>query len=69
MENLPEANPADVESVAAIIKAAYDVISGPAGKVRDWNRERSLFWLGARLIPTTRGAGSTAAGGSAGPGS
>jgi hypothetical protein len=42
----------DVESIDAIITAAYDVISGPAGKKRDWNRERSLFYPGARLIPT-----------------
>src|SRR5438477_3757871 len=45
-------NPADVESIDAIIAAAYDVISGPAGKQRDWDRERSLFYPGARLIPT-----------------
>jgi len=46
------ANPSDVESIDAIIAAAYDVISGPSGKKRDWNRERSLFYPGARLIPT-----------------
>ena len=46
------ADPADVESIDAIIAATYDVISGPAGKKRDWERERSLFWSGARLIPT-----------------
>jgi hypothetical protein len=46
------ADPRDVESIDAIIAAAYDVISGPAGKRRDWNRERSLFYPGARLIPT-----------------
>jgi hypothetical protein len=46
------ANLRDVESIDAIIAAAYDVISGPAGKKRDWNRERSLFYPGARLIPT-----------------
>ena len=51
------ANPADVESIDAIIAAAYDVISGPAGKERDWNRERSLFISGARLIPTAVEAG------------
>jgi hypothetical protein len=49
-----EANPADVESVDAIIAASYDVISGPAGKKRDWNRDRSLFYPGARLIPTAK---------------
>jgi len=51
------ADPADVASVDAIVKAAYDVISGPAGKKRDWDRERSLFIPGARLIPTTAKAG------------
>jgi hypothetical protein len=45
-------DPRDVESIDAIIAAAYDVISGPAGKKRDWDRERSLFYPGARLIPT-----------------
>ena len=46
------ANPADVGSIDAIITAVYDVISGPAGKKRDWDRMRSLFMPGARLIPT-----------------
>ena len=46
------ADPRDVESIDGIIAAAYDVISGPAGKKRDWNRERSLFYPGARIIPT-----------------
>ena len=52
-----EPDPADVASIDAIIRAAYDVISGPAGKKRDWNRERSLFYPGARLIPTASEAG------------
>ena len=47
-----EADPADVGSIDAIIAAAYDVISGPAEKKCDWNRERSLFYPGARVIPT-----------------
>jgi hypothetical protein len=51
------ANPADVESIDAIIAATYDVISGPAQRKRDWNRERSLFFPGARLIPTAIEAG------------
>ena len=48
----PAANPADVASVDAIIAALYDVISGPAGQARNWDRMRSLFIPGARLIPT-----------------
>jgi len=51
------ANPADVESIEAIVAAAYDSISGPAGKKRDWDRMRSLFIAGARLIPTAKDAG------------
>ncbi|MEK6282053.1 MAG: hypothetical protein AABN95_16990 [Acidobacteriota bacterium] len=34
------ANPADVASIDSIIAAVYDVISGPAGKKRDWDRMR-----------------------------
>ena len=49
---LPAANPADVASMDSIIAAVYDTISGPAGKKRDWDRMRSLFAPGARLIPT-----------------
>jgi len=48
------ADPADVASIDAIIRAAYDGISGPAGKKRDWDRERSLYYSGARLIPTAK---------------
>ncbi len=55
--NMP-ANPADVASIDAIITAAYDSISGPAGQKRDWARERSLFYPGAHLIPTAKPGGS-----------
>ncbi|CAN5535451.1 MAG: hypothetical protein M3449_09080 [Acidobacteriota bacterium] len=47
-----EANPADVSSVDAIMKAVYDVISGDAGQKRDWDRFRTLFHKDARMIPT-----------------
>ena len=48
------ANTADVASIDAIIGAAYDSISGPAGQKRDWDRERTLYYPGARLIPTAK---------------
>jgi len=51
--NQPAANPADVGSLDAIIAALYDVISGPAGQQRNWDRMRSLFIPGARLIPSS----------------
>ncbi len=54
----PPANPADVDSIGAVMLAAYDTISGPAGQRRDWNRFRSLFVSGARLaavVPDSKG--------------
>jgi hypothetical protein len=45
------AKPSDVDSLDAIMSAVYDVISGPAGQKRDWDRMRSLFVPGAHLIP------------------
>jgi hypothetical protein len=39
--------------VEHIVAAVYDVISGPAGQ-RDWDRFRSLFYPGARMIPSRR---------------
>ena len=51
----PAARPADVSSEDAIIKAVYDVISGPKGQPRDWDRMRSLFVPGARLISAHTG--------------
>ncbi len=58
-DELPRAANPDVASIDAIIAAAYDVISGPAGQERDWERERSLFLPAARLIPTSGKAGVT----------
>ena len=43
-----------MESIASIIEAVYDVISGPAGEARDWARFRSLFAENARLVPSGR---------------
>ncbi len=45
----------------AIVAAVYDVISGPAGQKRDWDRWRSLFVSGARLIPVIQDGGARAA--------
>jgi hypothetical protein len=50
----PAARAGDVDSIDHILAAVYDVISGPAGAPRDWDRFRSLFYPGARLIPTSR---------------
>ena len=42
---------ADTASPEAIVAALYDVISGPSGQARDWDRFRGLFAPGARLVP------------------
>ncbi|HUR98051.1 MAG TPA: hypothetical protein VMZ26_08315 [Pyrinomonadaceae bacterium] len=51
-QTVKEADPKDVASLDAIMKAVYDVISGDAGKARDWDRFRTLFHKDARLIPS-----------------
>ena len=55
-QTVKEADPKDVASLDSIMKAVYDVISGDAGKARDWDRFRSLFHKDARLIPTGKNA-------------
>ncbi len=50
----PAARGGDVDSIEHIIATVYDVISGPAGAPRDWDRFRSLYYPGARLIPSRR---------------
>jgi hypothetical protein len=37
------ADPKDVSSIDGMIRAYYDVISGPAGQPRQWSRDRSLY--------------------------
>lgn len=41
----------DVSTLDAILHASYEVLSGPAGQPRDWDRHRTLFVEGARLMP------------------
>ena len=45
----PSANASDVDTVEHLVGAIYDVISGPAGKPRDWGRFCSLFLPDGRL--------------------
>jgi hypothetical protein len=42
-------SPSDVDAVDHLVAALYDVISGAAGKPRDWARFRSLFLPDGRL--------------------
>jgi len=47
----------DVSTLDGILQAAYEVLSGPAGQLRDWERYRTLFADGARLMPVVAVAG------------
>ena len=51
VDSIP-ADPRDVSSPEALVAAVYDVISGPAGQKRNWDRMRTLFVPDARMIPT-----------------
>ena len=44
--------PEDVATVDGVIKAFYDVISGPAGQPRQWARDRSLHIPGVKFVAT-----------------
>jgi hypothetical protein len=48
---VPPAKDGDVATIDGLMAALYDVISGPPGQARDWNRMRSLFIPGARMMP------------------
>jgi hypothetical protein len=54
------ARSSDIDSIDAIIHAMYEVISGPADEARDWERFRSLYYPGARLVPVVAAEGQTA---------
>ncbi|MEM9996396.1 MAG: hypothetical protein AAF809_01750 [Bacteroidota bacterium] len=50
---------ADVTSLDRILAALYDVISGPAGQERDWDRMRYLFLPEGLLVATAPQADGT----------
>ena len=43
----PAAASADVGTIADIMRVSYEVISGPAGTPRQWDRDRTLYMPGA----------------------
>src|SRR6184192_4832619 len=43
---------ADVATVDGIVRAYYDVITGPAGQPRQWSRDRSLYIPDLRFVAT-----------------
>jgi hypothetical protein len=48
------AEPADVGTIADIMRVSYEVISGPAGAARQWDRDRTLYMPGATFVVTNK---------------
>lgn len=44
------ASPEDVRTIDGIVKAFYEVISGPAGQPRQWSRDRTLYIPDVRFV-------------------
>jgi hypothetical protein len=40
----------DVSTLDGVVKAYYDVISGPPGRPREWARDRTLYLPGVRFV-------------------
>ncbi len=46
----PTALPEDVSTIDGIIKAYYEVVSGPAGQPRQWGRDSTLYMFNVRFV-------------------
>lgn len=46
----PTADPADVGTIADIVRVSYEVISGAAGTPRQWRRDSTLYMPGATFV-------------------
>jgi hypothetical protein len=47
---VPSGEPADVGSIAALLRASYEAMSGPAAAPRPWRRDSSLYMPGATFV-------------------
>lgn len=45
--------PEDVATIDGMIKAFYEVVSGPKGQPRDWARDRTLYIKDVRFVPVS----------------
>jgi len=43
--------PDDVATIDGMIRAFYEVVSGPKGQPRDWARDRTLYIADVRFVP------------------
>ncbi|WP_156885763.1 hypothetical protein [Massilia niastensis] len=53
----PDQGATDGHSPQTVVKALYEIVSGPAGAKKDWERMYRLFAPGALVTATTHGAG------------
>lgn len=56
------ADPKDVSTIDGIVKAFYEVISGPKGQPRQWGRDRTLYMPGVRFVSMNERDGKVSAG-------
>ena len=42
--------PEDVQTIDGIVRAFYDVVSGPKGQPRQWRRDSTLYIAGVRFV-------------------
>lgn len=52
--NAMEPRAEDVATIDGVMKAFYDVISGPAGQPRQWARDRSLYIPDVRFVAVSK---------------
>ena len=51
--------PEDVSTIDGMIKAWYEIVSGPKGQPRDWARDRTLYIEDIRFVPIDVGKDGT----------
>lgn len=52
------ADPADVGTLDGIVNAFYEVVSGPRGEPRQWDRDATLYWPSTAFTIPEGGGGS-----------
>ncbi len=57
---VPAADPADVATIPGIVRAYYEVISGPPGQPRQWRRDSTLYMPGAMFVAMQERQGAPA---------
>ncbi len=51
----------DVASIDGVLKAYYDIVSGPPGQPRDWERDKNLYIEGVKFVAMSKKDGKIVA--------